>query len=209
MSQHCRLLYATRKHYWPKKDLGLPLALSALQDTWSGLHKISSFQVVIKNCQCGKSELMLWWKLLICSDYFHLSLPALYKKPSTVILFLFFCHSTETQIHRLKANANMFSSDKGSKSDCKKTHCKLLFKTWLKSVNESFGLIIFLTPRMPVCACTSKNANSFEFIFTKNGCPISLHVPSSKSWRPPNLQQALFFTSFPTLKNECFLISTL
>lgn len=110
-----------------------------------------------------RPELMLSWKILTCSDCFHLSLPALYKKPSIVILFLFFCHSIETQIHRLKrwqANINMFGSDKGSRPDCKKTHCKLLFKTWLKSANETFGMIIFLTPRMSVCACTSKNANS-------------------------------------------------
>lgn len=110
-----------------------------------------------------RPELMLSWKILTCSDYFHLSLPALYKKPSIVILFLFFCHSTQTQIHRLKrwqANVNMLSSGKSSRSDCKKTHCKLLFKTWLKSANETIGLNFFLTPRMSVCAYTSKNANS-------------------------------------------------
>lgn len=108
-------------------------------------------------------ELMLSWKILTCSDYLHLSLAALHKEPNIVILLLFFYHSTETQIHRLKrwqANANMLSSDKGSRTDCKKTHCKLLFKTWLESANKTFGLIIFLMPSMSVCACTSKNAIS-------------------------------------------------
>lgn len=36
------------------KDLGVSLVLDALEDTWSGLHKISSFQVVIENLKCEK-----------------------------------------------------------------------------------------------------------------------------------------------------------
>lgn len=98
----------------------------------------------------------------------------------------------------------MLSSDKGSRSGCKKTHCKLLFEPWLKSVSEPLGLIIFLTHRTSSCACSTEKASShFELTATKYLWPIFLHVHSSKQWSKPNIHQEVgFFILFHSLHSR-------
>lgn len=170
---------------WGGKDPWGALGLDAVENrkkhlVWNG--QFSKGHKKFPMCVISVwAELRLCWMILTYTDYQHLSLPALYEKPNIVMLFLFFHLSTETQIYRLnrwEANDNMLSSNKGSRSSCKKTHWKLLFEPWLKNISEPCGLIIYLTPAVP--APLKNKAHILSLLPLIIYGPIFLHVHSSK-----------------------------
>lgn len=196
---------------WEGKDPWWALGMEAVEkrkkhSVWNGQNH--QFSNGYKNFPVWAisvwAEFMLCWMILTYTDYYSMSLPALYEKANIVMLVLFFCHSTDTQTYRLKrwqANDNMLSSDKGSRSGCKKKCWKLLFEPWFKRVSEPFGIIILLTPRISSCACSTKKASPhFELTSTEFLWPIFLHVHSSKWWSKPNIHQDLFFYFIPYIQ---------